>query len=245
MKLLLINPNTSAFVTERMLAAARATLGGSVLVEGVTARSGPAIIGSRTENALAASGALELAAQHGAGFDAVILGVSTDTGLAPLRELLAVPVSGMLEAALLTASQLGGRIGLLTLGPRMLPLYQEQAAAYGLADRVVAWAAPELPAAYGQAPGAQVFDAVADHAARLVQDHDLDVLVASGAVLAGCRPHIQDRVPVPVVDAMEAAAWQALALASLRPVQQRVGSYAPPRGRQLSGVPQALVDRLA
>lgn len=245
MKILLINPNMSAFVTERMVSAAQASLGGGCSVTGVTARKGPAIVGSRVENALAAANALELGAEHAKGMDAVLLGISTDAGLLPLRELLDIPVVGMLEAALLTACQLGGRIGLLTLGPRMLPVYQEQAAAYGLSGRMHGWLALELPGAFGQNPSAADHDEIASHGAGLVREQALDVLVLSGAVLAGSRPTIQTRVPVPVIDGVEAAAWQAVALAGLKPPAHQAGSYARAQGRTLHGLAPDLQQHMA
>lgn len=249
MKILLANPNTSGFITDRMVRAAQASVGGAATVLGVTAAQGPAVVGSRAENTLAASAALELGAAHAGGCDAMVLGISTDAGLEPLRELLDIPVVGMLEAALLTASQLGSRIGLLTLGERMLPLYQEQARRIGLEGRMAGWAGLELPAAFappsGDAPVPAVADAVVEHAARLVQAQRLDVLVLSGAVLAGYRPAVEPRLPVPVIDGIEAAAWQAVALGAQKPAPHRTGSYVPPSGRRVSGTGAPLAERLA
>lgn len=245
MNILLINPNMSTFVTERMVRAAQASLGTGFAVSGVTASKGPAIVGSRVENALAAANALELGAEHAKGMDAALLGISTDAGLLPLRELLDIPVVGMLQAALLTACQLGGRIGLLTLGARMLPVYQEQAEAYGLSGRMQGWRAIELPGAFGQNPSAADYDEIATQAAALVREQALDVIVLSGAVLAGSRPLIQPRVPVPVIDGIEAAAWQAVALAGLKPPAHQAGSFARAQGRQLHGVGPDLQQRMA
>ncbi|MFD0666995.1 aspartate/glutamate racemase family protein [Ramlibacter sp. MAHUQ-53] len=213
MKLLLVNPNTSTFVTERMAAAARASLGAAAEVVGVTATEGPSIVADRAGNARAAQSTLALGLAQAEGFDAVIVGISTDAGLDALRPALRVPVVGMLEAALITACQRGERVGLMTLGPQMLPLYQERAAALGFGARMAGWAAPVLPAAYGPAPDDSVYEALADHAAALVAESRLDVLVLCGAVLAGSRPRIARHLRVPVVDALEAAAWQAVALA--------------------------------
>ena len=248
MKILLINPNTSGFVTDRMARAAQAAVGDAAAITGVTAPRGPAVVGSRTENALAAAAALELAATHAGGFDAVVLGISTDAGLAPLRELLDVPVVGMLEAALLTACQLGGRVGLLTLGERMVPLYQEQADRIGIGGRVAGWAGIDLPAAFdpqsGDMPVPSVVQAVAEQAARMVKEQALDALVLSGAVLAGYRAAVQPHVPVPVIDGIEAAAWQAVALGAQKPIAHRVGSYALARGRRMTGVDPQLAQRM-
>lgn len=240
MKILLINPNTSAHVTARMLAAAQASMGSFAQLVGVTGLRGPAVVGSRTENALAGAHALELAAEHANDADAVVLGISTDVGLSALRELLNIPVTGMLEASLMSAAQLGGRVGLLTLGERMLPLYQEQAQAYGMGTRVVAWLGATLPALYDPKPGSQVIDLLCQQALALVEQHDLDVLVFSGAVLAGYREAVAQRLPVPLVDGTEAACWQAFALTQLKPGVHHRGSYTRPTKRKLEGVGPAL-----
>ena len=67
MKILLANPNTSGFITDRMVRTAQASVGGAATVFGVTAAQGPAVVGSRVENTLAASAALELGAAHADG----------------------------------------------------------------------------------------------------------------------------------------------------------------------------------
>ena len=68
--------------------------------------------------AVAEHTALDLVARHGAGADAVVIGVSFDVGLRALRELAPVPVVGMTEAACLVACTLGGPFGIVTYGAR-------------------------------------------------------------------------------------------------------------------------------
>ncbi|HMS78969.1 MAG TPA: aspartate/glutamate racemase family protein [Burkholderiaceae bacterium] len=247
MKLLLINPNTSAHITARMVAAARDALGGAAEVTGATATFGPAVIGTRSEAAIAAHAALEIAAREAPGHDAVVLGVSLDCGLAALRELLDVPVAAMTESGLALAGMLGTRLGLLTLGARMLPLYRELVDAHGLSSRVVGWCALDQPAAFapGDAPDPRVADAVADGVARLVAEDGVEAVLLSGAVLAGYAEALRDRVDVPLVDCAAAAALQAAAELSAGARPPRAGSLAPPRGRASSGLSDALAARLA
>lgn len=240
MKLLLINPNTTGHVTQRMLAQARRASGPDVDVHAVTAAFGPAIIGSRTENAIAGHAALELAARHHAGFDAVILGVSLDTALWPLREMLDIPVVGMAEAALHTGCMIGGRIGCLTLGRRLVPLYEELTRSYGLSSRVASWRALELPAAYGAEIDAEVARHIGAACERMVADDGAEVIVLCGAVLTGYAEHVAPALGVPVIDCIDAAARQARTLAEMRLVPPRTGSYARPTGRRLDGVHAAL-----
>lgn len=71
-----------------------------------------------------------------AGFDAFVMGHFQDPGLYELRSALRIPVIGAGEATLLAASQLGRRIGLVTLDPVFEVWHQEQAERYGLEGRV-------------------------------------------------------------------------------------------------------------
>jgi allantoin racemase len=71
------------------------------------------------------------------GFDAYVMGHFQDPGLYELRSALDIPVIGAGESTLLAASQLGRRLGLVTLDPVFEIMHYEQAERYGLGDRVI------------------------------------------------------------------------------------------------------------
>ena len=71
------------------------------------------------------------------GFDAYVMGHFQDPGLYELRSALDIPVIGAGEATLLAGSQLGRRLGLVTLDPVFEVMHYEQAERYGLSDRIV------------------------------------------------------------------------------------------------------------
>src|ERR1700758_3844949 len=77
-----------------------------------------------------------IAAEEG-GFDAFVMGHFQDPGLYELRSTLDIPVIGTGEATLLAASQLGRRLGLVTLDASFEVWHYEQADRYGLGSRVV------------------------------------------------------------------------------------------------------------
>lgn len=77
-----------------------------------------------------------LAAEE-SGYDAYVMGHFQDPGLYELRSALAIPVVGAGEATLLAASQLGRRLGLVTLDAAFEVWHYEQAERYGLGGRVV------------------------------------------------------------------------------------------------------------
>ena len=70
------------------------------------------------------------------GFDAYVMGHFQDPGLYELRSAITIPVIGAGEATLLAASQLGRRLGLVTLDAAFEVWHYEQADRYGLGGRV-------------------------------------------------------------------------------------------------------------
>jgi allantoin racemase len=70
------------------------------------------------------------------GFDAYVMGHFQDPGLYELRSALQIPVVGTGEATLLAASQLGRRLGLVTLDKVFSTYHYEQADRYGLGQRI-------------------------------------------------------------------------------------------------------------
>ena len=70
------------------------------------------------------------------GFDAYVMGHFQDPGLYELRSALQIPVVGAGEATLLAASQLGRRLGLVTIDKVFANYHYEQADRYGLGGRI-------------------------------------------------------------------------------------------------------------
>ena len=92
MRILLINPNTSAHVTDLVAGHVRTQLDGRAELRAVTGRFGARYIASRAAAAIAGHAALDALAEHGADCDAVYLACFGDPGLLALRELSRVPV---------------------------------------------------------------------------------------------------------------------------------------------------------
>lgn len=82
---------------------------------------------------VAVDNALE-AAEHG--YDAFAFGHFQDSGLYEARSAVALPVTGLGEATLHWAAQLGRRLALVTIDPRFETWHREQADLYGLGARI-------------------------------------------------------------------------------------------------------------
>ena len=148
MRILVLNANTTDFVTQTAATEARRVASPGTEIVTATADFGAAIVATRSEHAIAEHAAVVLAARHAPDCDAVVIAVSYDTGLKALREMLNVPVVGMTEAALLSACMLGGPIGLISFGKRVWPIYRELIDGYGLGGRIAGKRVLENTSAY-------------------------------------------------------------------------------------------------
>lgn len=152
MRLLLINPNRSAWITERIAETARPLLREGDTLDMVTSPTGPEVVRSPEQLDAAAREVAALAFVRGDGYDALILGISLDCGLeATRRQQAGQPVIGMTEAACHMACLSGARFGVLTVGAAMAAAYAGHVQWLGFGARCVGVSAPDCAQAF--APG--------------------------------------------------------------------------------------------
>jgi allantoin racemase len=240
MRILVLNANTTEFVTETAAAEGRRVASPGTEIVPVTADFGAAIIGTRAEHAIAEHAAVTLAARHAGGCDAVVIAVSYDTGLKALREMLPVPVVGMTEAGLLTACMLGGPIGLISLGRRVWPMYRELIDGYGMRERIAGSQVLENASAYRPGDTSALDAELVTAAQELIERDGAESIIVLGAVTAGAARRIEDRIPVPVLDGMRCAVPQAELLVRMGLRKPAAGSYAPTGERATRGLDTAL-----
>lgn len=235
MKLLMVNPNMTQAITDAVARAARAAAQPGTEVVAVTGDFGPRVIGTRAENALAAHGVLDLVARHAGEADAVVLAVSLDTALWACRELLDIPVVGMTEAGLLTGCMLGTKVGILTYGARLGPVYRELAESYGMGSRLAGVETVDVTPEQTFKEPQRVRGAVRDGALRLV-DQGAEAVLFAGAAMAELAGQIQSEVPVPLLDGVACAVGMAEMLVRLDRPKPQVGSLGSTGGREVAGV---------
>ena len=170
----------------------------------------------------------------------MVIAVSYDVALRAAREMLSIPVVGITESALLTACMLGGRIGVVVFGERVLPVYEEMAAVYGLTGRIAGWRAVESAAPYGNGDQSEADALLIAAANDLVSRERAEVIVLAGAVMSGVPPRVQPFIPVPVLEGVGCAVRQAELLVDLAPIKPQRGSYAALPARELVEVDAAV-----
>ncbi|MEI8145826.1 MAG: aspartate/glutamate racemase family protein, partial [Alphaproteobacteria bacterium] len=135
MKILLVNPNTSISVTERLEAVGRSVASPGTTIKALTAPRGFPYLSSRAEAQIGGAIVLDMIAEEPEPFDVAIIAAFGDPGLMAARELFDQPVIGMSEAAMLTACMLGSKFSLVTFANALKPWFEECVAMHGLTDR--------------------------------------------------------------------------------------------------------------
>jgi allantoin racemase len=244
-RILVLNPNTSSGVTDRVVAAAaRVAAAGTVLVP-LTAARGVPYISTRSEATVAAAVVLDMLAAEADGVDGVILSAFGDPGLHAVRELFDLPVVGMAEAAMLTASMLGRRFSIVSFSRGLGPWYADCVETLQMSHRLASIRLLDQDPGSIDDVSERKADLLTDLANRAVEEDGADVVIMAGAPLAGLAPRVRDRVSVPLVDGAEAAVKQIEALVAIRPRKAVAGSFVRPPPKPSIGLSPALAARLA
>lgn len=244
-RILLLNPNTSVGMTERMLAAGTAVAASGTVIVPLTATRGVPYIATRAEAQIGGAIALEMLAEHHASVDAAIVAAFGDPGLLGARELFDIPVVGLAEAAMLTACMLGRRFAIVSFASALGPWYEECVAMHGLTGRCAGIRLLDSAFAAVTEVADEKEDLLVDLANEAVRRDEADVVILAGAPLSGLAAKVASRIPVPVVDQVAAAVKQAEALAALRPRKATAGTFRRPGAKQTAGLPDALAKRIA
>ncbi len=224
MKVLLLNGNITASVTERMVELVRARCPPDVQVLGATAPFGAPYIATPATVAVAAHASLEamraaVEQERVAGrapFDVCFYACFGEPGIESLREVAGFPVVGMAEASILTALQLGARFSIVTVGaawPAMLRDLMRRLALDARCAGIAVVPGEALSLAGSREQGTQAVRAVVGH---VLAAQGPDVVIVAGAALAGHAQVLSGELSVPVLDSLIAGFEQALALGRLR-----------------------------
>ncbi|MFM1909267.1 MAG: hypothetical protein RLZZ591_2944 [Pseudomonadota bacterium] len=225
-RLLIINPNTSAHVSDLLQHHAQGAAGPLAQIVTTTARFGAPYIACEASYAVAGHAVLDAwAAEVTAdeAFDAVLIGCFGDPGLLALREVSPVPVTGLAEAAFIDAAA-RGKFAIVTGGTRWKPMLERLAQQLGFDAQLAGiHTVTQSGAELAQDPAAAkvILAAACEQAAECF---GASTVILGGAGLAGMAADIQPAVTVPVIDSVVAGVRHALAL-SQTPVANHTSGF--------------------
>lgn len=242
MRLLVINPNTSTGVTQRIARVALETASSGTEIVTATATRGVPYIATRAEAIVGAHVALEMLAEQQPDFDAAIIAAFGDPGLGGARELFPQPIVGLAEAGLLTACMMGQKFAIVSFSNALSAWYSECVAWHGQEKR--------LAGIYTLSEEFLRVDDVQDEKCEqlvklcheVLAKSDTDVIVLAGAPLAGLATTVKDRIPVPLIDCVAAAVHQAEGLYKMGLIKANAGSFSRPAAKPTLGLSSELAN---
>lgn len=217
MRLLVVNSNTTASVTERIGVEARAAAAPGTEVTAVSAPFGLALIVTASDWQVAGTATLAALGAARGSYDAAVIACFGDPGLEAAKERAGVPVLGISEAAFHAAAMLGRRFGVVSFTRALQPMFEDCLARHCLAGRCSGF---RMGPAFSGDPGTVAEDREAlvegliDEAVRV---DGADVVIIAGGPLAGLARRLGPRAPVPVIDGVAAAVAMAESLVRLAP----------------------------
>jgi allantoin racemase len=234
MRIHVVNPNTTASMTEKIARAARAAASPGVEVSAANPAYGPASIEGYYDEAFSIPGLLdEIAKARNA--DAFVIACFDDTGLEAARCATAAPVVGIGEAAFHMASLIADTFSVVTTLSRSIAPIRHNLVKYGLATRCARVRAAEVPVLALEDENSPARATIRAEIGRALAEDGAEAIVLGCAGMTDLARDLEREVGVPVLDGVACAVALAESLARLGLRTSKRGAYAAPLAKAYSG----------
>ncbi len=236
MEILVVNPNTTASMTDKIRAAAAMVASPGTTVTAVNPETGPPSIEGFYDEALAVPGLLvEIARGEARGVAGHVIACFDDTGLEAARALARAPVVGIGEAAFHVASLVAGRFSVVTTLGRSIPPIELNLIKYGLAARCARVRAAEVPVLALEDPDSDARARVEAEIEAAKREDRCEAIVLGCAGMVDLAAELSARHALPVVDGVTAAITLIESLVRLGLRTSKLGGYAEPLTKAIAG----------
>ncbi|MCX5976718.1 MAG: aspartate/glutamate racemase family protein [Coprothermobacterota bacterium] len=229
MKILVINPNTSASMTEHLRRALMPIKRPDTELSVICPEHGPITIECEYDEVFASAQMLPLIKKaNEEGYDAVVIACFSDPGITAAREISTIPVLGIQETTLHVACMLGAKFTIITNRIQRIAHKQEQARKLGLESKLASVRALGLSVAEADAQPARAKERIIEASRRAIEEDGAEVIVLGCAGMAGYAEDVERALGVVVLDPSSVALKVAEAFADLKLRHAHIGLYAPP-----------------
>ena len=215
MHILVINPNSTAAMTESVAVAARAAARADTTITALNPTNAPPAIQGPEDGAAALPGLYALFEKEvlgKGGYDACIIACFDDTGLQELKRRAPIPVLGIGEAAFYAAMLVGRRFSVVTTLAVSVPVIEVNIATYGIGPRCLRVRASDVPVLDLESDKGGSSRSIAAEIERSLAEDQPDAVVLGCAGMADLAQSMSDRFAIPVIDGVAAAVAFAEAL---------------------------------
>jgi allantoin racemase len=200
MRILVVNPNTSVSMTDRLRLELEAVRGATTQLTVTNPAEGPATIENDADEALAVPPMLALIREAAPRHDAVVIACFSDPGLQDARAMLSIPVVGIEESSLHLAASLGRRFTILTSRAARVPDKVAHVAELGLSSRLASVRPLAMSVLEMDQEPERARRRILEVGAAAAREDGAEVLVLGCAGLAGHARDLRTALAVTVID---------------------------------------------
>ncbi|WP_095204166.1 aspartate/glutamate racemase family protein [Mesorhizobium carmichaelinearum] len=234
MRILVINPNTTASMTDKIGKAAEAAASAGTEIVAVNPKDGPPSIEGYFDEVFVVPGIIAEMARAGE-MDAYVIACFDDTGLDAARCATEAPVIGIGEAAFHLATLIAGKFSVVTTLGRSVPAIEHNLLKYGLSTRCAKVRASDVAVLDLELPGSDARRKVSAEIARAVAEDKAEAIVLGCAGMADLAGQLSREHGVPVLDGVACAVKLAEIVSALGLRTSKVGGYATPLTKRFAG----------
>jgi len=225
-KILVVNVNTTASMTDAIAASARSVASPGTEIIGLTPAFGAESVEGNFESYLAAVGVMDVVTRYEGEYDAVVQAGFGEHGREGLQELCDVPVVDITEAAGHVASLLGHKYSVVTTLDRTVPLIEDRLKLAGLDARCASVRSSGMSVLELEERPEDAVKAIVAEAKLAVTEDGAEVICLGCGGMAGLDEQVEASTGVPVVDGVAAAVTIAESLVRLGLRTSKVRTYA-------------------
>ncbi|GLS29745.1 allantoin racemase [Mesorhizobium albiziae] len=230
MHILLINPNSTASMTEQALASALRVKQPGTRVTATNPTDTPASIEGGADEAMAVPGMLsQIRKGEAEGVDAYVIACFDDPGLHAAREVARGPVIGICQAAVQVAMTISRRFSVITTLPRSIPIIEDLVVSYGANHHCRNVRAIDLPVLALEEDPLQAERLLANEIERAKKEDRAEAIVLGCAGMSVLCDRLSAATGVPVIDGVTAAVKFAEALVGAGYATSKANAYDFPR----------------
>lgn len=231
-----INGNTCEPMTANINTSAQAVKFPHTEIVTVQPVSGPESIESFYDEYLAIPGILEQIILDTEA-DAFILACWGDPGVEAAREITPRPVVGIAEASLYVANMLAAKWSVVTTLHRVRDMVEKTVEKTGLTSRCASVRTTRLSVLDTEQDRSATLDVLTAASQKAIQEDGAEAICLGCAGMSGLEQQLEERLGVPVVDAVAAAVKMAESLVSLGKTTSKQLTYRLPEQKLVKGYP--------
>ena len=229
MKILVVNPNSTESMTNKIGECARRVAGTGTKIIVTCPSDTPASIEGHFDAAVSIPSVIKLIRDgENNDCDGYVVACFDDPGIEVYRELVQGPVIGVCEAAMRATAIIANSFSVVTTLPRSVPIIEDMVVKYGMERYCRRVRAANIPVLSLEEKGSEAHKSILNEINRAVIEDHCEAVILGCAGMSDLTVRLSAESGVPVIDGVGVAVKMIEALIGAGLKTSKIGAYAQP-----------------